>query len=33
MHSTLKTVGIVLMQCAVAWICALIVSLIGNLIF
>jgi ferrous iron transport protein B len=33
MKSTWKTIGIVFMQCAVAWICALAVSLVANLIF
>ena len=32
MNSTAKTVGIVILQCAIAWVCALTVSLIGNLI-
>jgi ferrous iron transport protein B len=32
MNSTVKTAGIVILQCAIAWVCALAASLICNLI-
>lgn len=32
LNSSLKTVGVVLMQCTVAWVCALIVHFIGGLL-